>query len=358
MSDGSRPGRNFWGGMREAWRATTGQTTGTTPDTTVVVQANVQPEVPGVAQDGAEPTQALVAGYPEPPPPLPEPLRPPSDPEPVLFNPLPDKAPSVEGETKDWKKKMGAIARIAAGAAVAFVLVKRLFRKREEVPTPPVTPPTPPPPPTPDTKTPPSGHEKAKEEETGEMSKLLEKFAGRVTETLNTYANREDEQNTHFWERWMTTWGRRLNDTTQVDNEYRAEHGMQTLDAQTRVARTIAIFAATVPAVAADLLIPMATGDTVSDVLIGKLRNELYEGLTGDKLGSTATQIAELAASFVPGVTSLNLAIAGLYEASTLSKRGGRIERRFGNKRMGRIMVIVQGILKRKNGKETAPAAA
>lgn len=257
-----------------------------------------------------------------------------------------------ESEKSFWDRGLGVVARIAAGAATAFALAKRLFRKREEVPTPPAPPSSP----TPDAPKP-STKPEASPEETHEMSKLLEKFAGRVTDTLNTYANREDEQNTHFWERWMATWGRRLNETTEVDNEYRTEHGMQALDAQTRVARTIAIFVATAPAVAADLLIPMATGDTVSDVLIGKLRNELYEGLTGDKLGSTATQIAELVTSFIPAATSLNLAIAGLYEFATLSRYGGRVEGRLGNARMGRIMGIVQGILDRRDAKRS-PAAA
>ena len=320
------------------------QTTVAEPDERVPEEApsaSVAPETAVVEETPPQSEEAVVV----------EDIAPTVTPEP-LFS---EDGTSNEGEQhKTWKERLGAIGGIAAGVGVAFALVKRLLRKREEAPTPPVTPQ----PSTPDAPKPPTGQEVSPEDkETHEMSKLLEKFAGRVTYTLNTYANRENEQNTHFWERWMATWGRRLNETTNMDNTYRREHGMQTLDARTRVARTIAIFAATVPALAADLLIPMATGDTVSDVLIGKLRNELYEGLTGDKLGSTATQIAELVTSFIPGVTSLNLAIAGFYELATLSRRGGRVEGRLGNARMGRIMGIVQGILDRRDAKRPAPAA-
>jgi len=312
------------------------QTTVAAPDERVPEEApsaSVVPETAVVEETPPQSEEAVVV----------EDIAPTVTPEP----PFSEDGTSNEGEHKTWKERLGAIGGIAAGVGVAFALVKRLLRKREDAPTPPVP------------SQSPTGPEVSPEDkETHEMSELLEKFAGRVTDTLNTYANRENEQNTHFWERWMATWGRRLNETTQVDNEYRNEQGMQELDAQTRVARAIAVLIATAPAMAADLLIPMAVGDTLTDAGIMTLRNELYEGLTGDKLGSTATQIAELAASFVPGVTSLNLGIAGLYELATLSRRGGRIEKRFGNKRLGKIMRIVQGILNRRNAKNPAPAAA
>lgn len=266
-------------------------------------------------------------------------------------------AEAGEEKERTWKDRMGCIAKIAAAAAVAFGLIKRFF-KNKNVDNAPTAPSSPQPSGASRTETKPHPEDPQKEKEAEVMSELLNKFATRVTDTLSTYATCEEGENKHFWERWLTVWGTKLFKATDTDNAYREEHGMNTLDAKTRVGRMFAILVATVSAMAADILIPMATGDAISDPVIAKFRNEIYEGLSGDKLGSTATKIAEFVTSFIPGVTSLNLVISGLYELATLSSQGGKVERRLGNSGMGKIMDFMGVIFDRKKTKNAATATA